>query len=221
MFMQAFEQMKEIDPGSLRPAQPKGTDPHLSFEVYFKGEHVVGMGGPYRQFFSDVSQELQTAAQVAQPAGADEGQEAAADDDELAPSSDEQHPSAPHLLGLLCPSRNMQRGSERGKENFTLHPGKTSPRELSLYHFLGVLMGVCIRTNTNLALNLPSFVWKQLVGQPLTAEDLADFDDGIETELSELLRQASPEDFEQYCSGKYFTARLSDGAITELAETGR
>ena len=51
--------MKEIDIGALRPSQPHGTDPHLSFEIFFKGEDVVGMGGPYRQFFSDISQELQ------------------------------------------------------------------------------------------------------------------------------------------------------------------
>ena len=54
--------MKDIDYGSLRPSQPRGADPHLSFEIYFKGEHVVGMGGPYRQFFSDVAQELQMVA---------------------------------------------------------------------------------------------------------------------------------------------------------------
>lgn len=55
--------MKDIDCGVLRPSQPKGTDPHLSFEIYFKGEDVVGMGGPYRQFFSDLSQELQMVAE--------------------------------------------------------------------------------------------------------------------------------------------------------------
>lgn len=47
--------MRDIDCGMLRPNQPRGADPHLSFEVYFKGEDVVGMGGPYRQFFSDIS----------------------------------------------------------------------------------------------------------------------------------------------------------------------
>lgn len=72
MFTQAYAQMKDIDAGSLRPPQPKGTDPHLSFEVYFKGEDVVGMGGPYRQFFSDVSQELQAAAQAPSGAGEDD-----------------------------------------------------------------------------------------------------------------------------------------------------
>jgi len=65
MFTQAYEQMKDIDAGILRPSQPPGAEPHLSFEVYFKGEDVVGMGGPYRQFFSDVSQELQMVSQEA------------------------------------------------------------------------------------------------------------------------------------------------------------
>jgi len=62
MFIQAYDQMKDVDFALLRPKQPGGADPHLSFEIYFKGEDVVGMGGPYRQFFSDVSQELQMVA---------------------------------------------------------------------------------------------------------------------------------------------------------------
>jgi hypothetical protein len=44
-------------------------------------------------------------------------------------------------------------------------------------------MGVCIRTNTNLSINLPSIVWKQLVGQRLAVDDIEEFDDGIITEL--------------------------------------
>lgn len=58
MFAQAYAQMKDIDAGILRPGQPQGAEPHLSFAVFFKGEAVQGLGGPYRQFFSDVSQEL-------------------------------------------------------------------------------------------------------------------------------------------------------------------
>lgn len=99
----------------------------------------------------------------------------------------------------------MQRNSERGKDNFVLNPSKIGPRDLSLFQFLGALMGVCIRTNTNLVLNLPSFVWKQLVGQQLTAEDLFDFDDGIEAELSEMLRQPTADEFDAIYAGKFFT----------------
>lgn len=54
----------------------------------------------------------------------------------------------------------MLRNSEKGKDNFVLNPVKVSAHELSLYNFLGVLMGVCIRTSTNLAIKLPSLVWK-------------------------------------------------------------
>jgi other hect domain ubiquitin protein ligase E3 len=88
-----------------------------------------------------------------------------------------------NYLNLLCASRNMVRGSEKGKENFVISPSKINSNDLSLYTFLGILMGVCIRTNTNLSINLPSLVWKQLVGQRLTIEDIEEFDDGIISEL--------------------------------------
>jgi other hect domain ubiquitin protein ligase E3 len=47
-----------MDLGLLRPKKPLGTEPHIAFEIVFKGEHVVGEGGPYRQFFADISKEL-------------------------------------------------------------------------------------------------------------------------------------------------------------------
>lgn len=58
MFIQAYEQIKEMDLAQLRPKKPMGADPHLSFSIVFRGEHVVGEGGPYRQFFADVASEL-------------------------------------------------------------------------------------------------------------------------------------------------------------------
>lgn len=32
----------------MRPQKPHGNEPHLAFVIVFKGEHVVGEGGPYR-----------------------------------------------------------------------------------------------------------------------------------------------------------------------------
>jgi other hect domain ubiquitin protein ligase E3 len=113
----------------------------------------------------------------------------------------------------------MLGASEKGKDNFALNPRKISSRDLSLFNFLGVLMGICIRTNTNLAVNLPSLVWKQLVGQRLSMDDIAEFDEGIITELNGLLN-ASEEEFENLYSEKYFTTRLSDQSIISLEEGG-
>jgi hypothetical protein len=58
-FGTAFEQLRSVGKALLRQRKPGGTDPHLSFKVLFKGEYVEGEGGPYRQFFTDVSKELQ------------------------------------------------------------------------------------------------------------------------------------------------------------------
>jgi len=43
---------------------------------------------------------------------------------------------------------------------------------LRLFKFLGILMGVSIRTKRPLNLHLTPSVWKQLVGIPLTMDDI-------------------------------------------------
>lgn len=58
MFTQAYEQIKDLDPSLLRPKDPGGGEPHMGFTVKFAGEDVEGDGGPYRQFFADVTAEL-------------------------------------------------------------------------------------------------------------------------------------------------------------------
>jgi hypothetical protein len=63
MFIQAYEQLKNMGEAAiarLRPVAPlagKG-ETHFAFKVIFKGEKVEGDGGPYRQFFDDISNEL-------------------------------------------------------------------------------------------------------------------------------------------------------------------
>jgi hypothetical protein len=54
----AFSQLKQVDPNLFKQKKPSGAEPHLAIKIDFKGEHVEGEGGPYRQFFTDVSKEL-------------------------------------------------------------------------------------------------------------------------------------------------------------------
>lgn len=42
--------------------------------------------------------------------------------------------------------------------------------------FVGMLMGIAIRTGSPLSLNLAEPVWKQLAGMPLTPADLTEVD---------------------------------------------
>eukprot|EP00455_Lapot_gusevi_P006094 TRINITY_DN125_c0_g1_i7.p1 TRINITY_DN125_c0_g1~~TRINITY_DN125_c0_g1_i7.p1 ORF type:complete len:540 (-),score=231.22 TRINITY_DN125_c0_g1_i7:115-1734(-) len=57
-FGHAYQQLRDVDKFSLRPPRPLGTEPFYAFNVEFKGEHVVGEAGPWRQLFSDISEEL-------------------------------------------------------------------------------------------------------------------------------------------------------------------
>lgn len=142
----------------LRPKKPLGAEPHIAFEIVFKNEHVVGEGGPYRQFFADVSRELQ-------PSRLERG-------------------TNQKLLDLLAPCTNQRDSEQVGKDKFVIQSGSTGQKELSRFEFLGILMGVCIRTGANLILDLPQFFWKQLVGQKITLDDLFE----IDSRLTQLLK---------------------------------
>ena len=55
-----------------------------------------------------------------------------------------------------------------------------------MFAFLGKLMGIAIRGNEVLPLNLPSIVWKGLVGETLASEDLAAVDLSIVNSINRL-----------------------------------
>lgn len=137
MFLQAYEQAREVDCAFFRSKKLPG-DPHVSFKVEFKGEHVQGIGGPYRQFFSDISAELQ-------------------DKDYKNKKS----------LKLLHPTSNniAQRGEFKDRWTFT--PSYNNNTALNYYQYLGILMGVCIRTGVHLTLDLCSLIWKKIVSKLL------------------------------------------------------
>jgi hypothetical protein len=77
-------------------------------------------------------------------------------------------------LLLRCPNSVNNVGANR--EKWVPNPGARSPLELEMLEFLGRLMGLAIRTRQCLDLNLPSIVWKQLVGSPRCREDLEHID---------------------------------------------
>ncbi|GAB9463599.1 hypothetical protein Gpo141_00001053 [Globisporangium polare] len=59
LFASTMKQLSGIKPPFLRAKRPMGaSDPFVAFIVIFAGENVVGEGGPYRQLFNDISNEL-------------------------------------------------------------------------------------------------------------------------------------------------------------------
>jgi hypothetical protein len=193
--IQAFKQTSDISPSLLRPQKPKGAEPFICFEIVFKGEHVMGEGGPYRQFFSDISSELQPM---------------------YTPGLDS---ADTKVLSLFIPSPNRLNDTGDFKEKFVVNPSKRSSYYLQLYEFVGLLMGCAFRTGVYLSLNLSTMFWKKMVGQPLTEDDLLEIDIGA-VKLLDYFRNLTDEDPDDIVF-QNFTVLLSDTSVCELTPDGK
>jgi other hect domain ubiquitin protein ligase E3 len=182
----AFRQLSKCKAASFRQKRPSGTDPHFSLRVIFKGEHVEGEGGPYRQFFTDIAEELKS-----------------------------------ERLPLLIPVPNAVMQGSANRDAFMLAPGRRSVQDFQLYRFLGILMGIAIRTNVLLPIELPSCFWKPLVNLPVTVEDLQQIDDSFKPALDCI--RTSPRELWEGESKTFFlkfTCELSDHTLQSLLPDG-
>lgn len=68
-------------------------------------------------------------------------------------------------LPLLIVTPNGREESGANRDCFILNPDARSPVHLSMFKFLGVLIGIAIRTGSPLSLNLAEPVWQQLAGK--------------------------------------------------------
>ncbi|ESN90899.1 hypothetical protein HELRODRAFT_104310 [Helobdella robusta] len=80
------------------------------------------------------------------------------------------------VVPLLIPTPNSKSDEGYNKDKYLLNPSLTSVDWLSQYKFLGILIGVAIRTKKPLDLPLAPIVWKALCGLPLTAQDIEEVD---------------------------------------------
>ncbi|KAK8398901.1 hypothetical protein O3P69_004178 [Scylla paramamosain] len=79
-------------------------------------------------------------------------------------------------LPLLIPTPNGRDEAGTSRDCFLLNPQSNSSHHMNMFTFLGVLMGIAIRTGSPLSLNLAEPVWKQLAGMVLTPADITEVD---------------------------------------------
>ena len=142
-FLQVYEQAGSIDPACYR--SKKIDRDHNAFKIEYQNELVQGLSGPYRQFFSDIANELQN-------------------DSEKGTSQ------------LIIPTENNVNKKGEYKDKYTLNP---SCEELAQYEFIGILMGISIRTGVYFSLDLCSLIWKKIVNERINDQDIKQFDEGL------------------------------------------
>uniref|UniRef100_A0A6B2L8M4 HECT domain-containing protein n=1 Tax=Arcella intermedia TaxID=1963864 RepID=A0A6B2L8M4_9EUKA len=161
-----------------------------------KGEGVDDHGGPYSQLFTDICLELQRINEDGTP-----------------------------FLPLFVPSPNNVSGQGLNQEKFVINPilpPEDTHLRLDYYRFFGKLMGMAIRTNIPLPLDLPSLFWKRLVNDPVNLSDLEEIDHAT-TKLIKELKSLSQESFEARYSDNplYFMVQLGNDEVYDLIQHGR
>ena len=123
------------------------------------------------------------------------------------------HPSLTSVDCALCPSVLSHR---------IPNPAATSSLHLSMYSFVGKLMGIAIRGGHMLNLDLPSLVFRPLVGQPITRADLVAVD-ALSFDVLDKMSAMAEADAEQFTESfaLTFTTVSSDGREVELQEGGK
>lgn len=122
-----------------------------SFKVKFLGEGVNDYGGPYRAVYEQIVDELQCDRSLKSPEKS--------------------------LLPILIPSNNRSASVGSIQDKFLLSTATvTAPAILELTHFFGKLLGMAVRQNLNLALDLSAMVWRPLVRLPLSRAHLETVD---------------------------------------------
>ena len=147
----------------------------ITAQVKFEGEGVDDYGGPYREVFQLVCDELQ----LPDPYSL---QEKALESGQKENNSEEDGEKSlrgcvRNFLPLLFPTPNFSSTDECAERyRYMFRPGDLSDLHLELYGFLGQLVGIAVRSKITLDLALPSYIWKCVAREALSENDIHSFD---------------------------------------------
>mgnify|MGYP001056831278 CR=1 FL=1 len=124
-------------------------------------------------------------------------------------------------LFIRCPNGRGDVGINRDK--FVVNPGCPLSKFERFYFFVGQLMGLAIRSNNSMALNLSEFTWKQIIGETPTVDDLAAVDIGFvscNNELKKVTQDMSESSFRDCFMTPKYTFMRSDSVEDEIVPGG-
>uniref|UniRef100_H0V6J8 HECT-type E3 ubiquitin transferase n=1 Tax=Cavia porcellus TaxID=10141 RepID=H0V6J8_CAVPO len=128
------------------------------------------------------------------------------------------------IVDLLIPSPNATAEVGYNRDRFLFNPSACLDEHLMQFKFLGILMGVAIRTKKPLDLHLAPLVWKQLCCIPLTLEDLEEVDLLYVQTLNSILHiedsGITEESFHEMIPLDSFVGQSADGKMVPIIPGG-
>ena len=126
-------------------------------------------------------------------------------------------------LPILIKTPNNKNSFGLNREKWIINPSSTTPIHHELFEFFGVLIGMSIRSSHLLALNLPAWFWKQILGDPLESQDLKGIDCYCYQCIEDIInidKQGINEETFKTVMDEKFVTRLSDGMEVEICQGG-
>ena len=130
-------------------------------------------------------------------------------------------------LSLLCLCPNAQHQVYMNMDKYVPNPSQSGPMAMSMFEFVGKLMGLSLRAKLALPFEFPSLLWRQVVGETVSIVDLMAVD-ALTSRLLEAMRYCERDgvDSQESFSAKYgdklrFVCAGSDGVERELCRNGR
>jgi len=120
---------------------------------------------------------------------------------------------------LFIPSPNKRNDVGLNREKWVINPSCTSSLHFAMYEFVGVMMGIALRTGETLNLDLPPLLWKKLLGIKCDISDLEAIDKLCVQALAEM-GKLNREKFEYLIQEKWVT-QTSDAKQVELKDGGK
>ncbi|XP_023674598.2 probable E3 ubiquitin-protein ligase HERC1 isoform X1 [Paramormyrops kingsleyae] len=128
------------------------------------------------------------------------------------------------VVDLLIPSPNATAEVGYNRDRFLFNPSACLDEHLLQFKFLGILMGVAIRTKKPLDLHLAPMVWKQLCCIPLVLEDLEEVDLLYVQTLNSILHiedsGITEENFHEMIPLDSFVGQSADGKMVPIIPGG-
>jgi hypothetical protein len=128
-----------------------------------------------------------------------------------------------HSLPMLIRVPNSRDTLGVNREKWVLNPGSTTSLHMDMFSFLGKLMGIAVRSKEYLALDIAPIIWKMLVNETPTREDLEGIDKFQVMSLDKMrnihLDGIDSSSF-SYTFFETFTAITTDGRTIELVPGG-
>lgn len=123
-----------------------------------------------------------------------------------------------YYLPLFIPTANNKVAFGNSREKWTVNPSSKGPACIQAYEFIGKLIGMCLKSDQILQLDLPSIFWKKLLDMPLRREDLLQVDAFCLNSLDSII-SFPKETFDGLET--YFCASLSNGTSIDLIPNGK